>query len=827
MKFFFKVAPIVALLAVACLGQLAPQSYSARSDNCVTGSESGCTGAPTGHAGSALSFLLRNSDTVPFADVTLGTANMSSTGTDPDFNSRLVMATDPSTGANCLGSGSWPSWNMGSAGEYDAFSQDSSLLMVHNNAGNVCILFLNPTAIHAGTCATASPACVSLTSGTVATSPIGSVGSLNTYNLAANGSWNFSRASGETNILYELENPPTKIDKVAICVNGAASPNCSAWVGPGPLLRTVYQDFTSETGSAALPLRYVPAGWTSTFVSANDGSVAFGMGGGQDWLASWTPTVNETFLFPQTNAPSGSKGFQATTVSSATGSSEPNWASSCPSTGNTCTDGGVTWTNIGNIGGQGPGFDVVGYSPSQGSWRLNTRIAKIYRGTGNSAPAGATTTNDNVGCTRAAMGGTITYPCSLPDEYTLHDLSQAQNGRYVIISPTGGEGANAPGNFNSGTLQGQKSNATWAYGVGSGTGAYSGSITYAVNDVVSNGGCYFTARTSTIGNAPPSCNPAVLTQNTQWTETEAYPLNYIFDITTTNLAPCTDYTSCGGHQAQGYTEKAYGAHFENALYSSPVVNGQLNPGTRILPTALPCDFHGSWRQNRIDDSAPIAIINTCVPAWSTAYTQSGYGEIELVKPDGSGLTYRITSDYNTGSSDFFQDQNNIGVVSYLGDLIAFGTDMMGKRGDQAYVVSGVNKTCQNPVRGMYQPSTLNSVSYQDTMMVLSTNYIYKAVGFYSGTFPSGSYVTTGTGTEGASLPSWASVCGTLNSYCTTDGTNNPATGQPSDGNVLWQNTGENSCRSDVVIVDALSATGISTVPAKAAVIFAKNSGGKK
>ena len=543
--------------------------YLARTDNCVTGSESGCfAGKTTGESGSALSFLLRNSDSVPFADITSGNSNVNSTGSDPDFGAYLVMATDESTGANCLGSSVWPSWNMGSSGEYDAFSTDSSLLMVHNNAGNTCILFLNPVAIHAKTCATTSPACVSLTSGTVATSSIGSTGSLSTYNLAAGGSWNFSRIPAETNVLYELENPPTRIDRVVICANGASSPNCSGWTGPGPLLRTVYQDFTSETGSGALPLRYVPAGWTSTFVTANDGAVAYGMGGGQDWLAAWTPTINETFLYPQINAASGSKGDQVTAVTGATSSVEPVWSNAttatppgCPNQGDSCTDGGVTLTNIGNIGGQGPGFDVVGYSPSQGSWRLNTRIAKIYRGTGNSTPAGTATTNDNIACTRAANGGAITYPCSLPDEYTLHDLSQAANGRYVIISPTGGEGANAPGNWNSGTLSGQMSNALWSYGLGAGNGVWSTSITYAAHDVVvyGNPSFYYTAT----ANVTEGCAP---TSTICWTQSEAYPLDYYFDITTTNLAPCTDYVHCNGHQAQGYTQKVYGAHYTSALY---------------------------------------------------------------------------------------------------------------------------------------------------------------------------------------------------------------------------------------------------------------------
>jgi hypothetical protein len=838
-------------------------AYLARTDNCVSGGESGClVGTTTGETGSALSFLLRNSDSVPFADITSGNANINSTGSDPDFNSYLVMATDESTGTSCLGSAGWPSWNMGSAGEWDAFSTDSSLLLVHNNSGNACLLFLNPAAIHAKTCATASPACVSLTSGTVANSPIGSVGAVNTYNLASGGSWNFSRVPGETNVLYELENPPTTIDRVVICANGASSPNCSSWTGPGPLLRTVYQDFTSETGTAALPPRYAWAGWTSEFVTANDGSVAYGMGGGQDWITSWTPTVNETFLYPQTNAPVGSKGYQATAVTGPTGGSEPIWSNAttatppgCPNAGETCSDGGVTWTNIGNIGGQGPGFDVVGYSPSQGSWRLNTRIGKIYRGTGNSVPAGPVTTNDNIACTRAANGGAITYPCALPDQYTLHDLSQAQNGRYVIMSPTGASGPNSSANWNWGTLSGQISSAIWSYGVGGGNGVWDPGINYTAHDVVvyGNPAFYYTANTTVASgqNAPPS--------NTNWTQTEGYPLDYYFDITTTNLAPCTDYLHCGGHQAQGYTEKVYGAKYRSALYSDPVINGSLNPDTVMLPNPLPCDFHGTWREGGTQDIAPIGIINTCVPAWPLAYTASCYGEICAVKSDGSGLTYRFAHDDNTGSSPFFQDQNNIGVISYLGDLIAWGTDMMGTRGDQ----SSANAVCTNKARGMYSPTagmalTINS-GVGDSLFPVTANagmYIYQTTiaGTTSGSAPVAgwgqigpviitqvaasstmatyTYTTTGSnlvagGTiivsgltnsqfngSGSPAGTGMTIASATSSQFTIAGTYSPigtttdnGTGYTTQawGAATIQNIGSNSCRSDIVIVDLLSA----------------------
>lgn len=433
------------------------------------------------------------------------------------------------------------------------------------------------------------------------------------------------------------------------------------------------------------------------------------------------------------------------------------------------------------------------YGDIQGLARPHSgQNAGAYQGLVGSAQL---TTKDGIECTKIT-GGTCSGASTvqLPDKFTLHDLSITRSGEYVIASPTGGEAANPSGNWNSGTLSGQVSNAVWtgSASLNINNGVWSPTATYSYHDVVvyaPNGypGNFYTATSSvTVGCVP--------TNTTCWTQTEAYPLDYYYSANSLSVSPCTDFLNCNGHQAQGYAGKVYDSHYTYAVYSDPVINGLFNPGTNMLPSGLPCDFHGSWNQAGTTDSTPIGIVNTCVPAWPSGYAKAGYGEIEAVKPDGSGTTYRFAHDYNTGSSPYFSDQNNIGVISYLGDLIAFGTDMMGTRGDD----NSSNAVCANPVRGMYQPSTLNTVNYQDTMLVLSTNYVYQGAGFWNGS----SYITTGTGTEGSSLPNWAAACGTMHSYCTTDGTTGTT---PLDGNVLWYNVGQNSCRSDIVIVDTLSA----------------------
>ncbi len=526
----------------------APLTYSARTDNCVTGSESGCiSGTTTGESGSALSFLLRTTDAAPFPDVSTGNANMNSTATDPDFGAYLVMATDGSTASANEGSASpWAaSWDMGSAGEWDAFSLDSSMLMVGNNSGNWAVLYLNPTSIHNKTCATIP--CVT-------NSGVGTNGTKagDTYHLASNGSYSFSRVPGETNIIYEYYNPvatQVQVNKVAVCQNGTSSPNCAGWTGPGPLYRTTYKDFSYATGTQVLPANYYTAGATSTFTTANDGSVAIGIGGGVDWQASWVPAVS-TILFPQ--AGNTNKGWQAIAVTGPTSSTEPTW-SGCQTTiyVTTCSDGGVTWEYIGNVGSsQGSYFDIIGYHPGTGSYHLDTRTGIINRGTDSSAPAGAATTNDAIACTRYANGGTVTYPCPLPDVYTLHDFSQSMNGRYVIIAPDGAEGANASGNWDWGTLSGQTSNKVWE-------GAWSATQSYSKNQVVSNNGYFYsvTATTAPAGNAPPT--PPTLS-NSYWAQSEAWPAVYYWDVTGTLISPCTDYLNCNGHTAQGYIAQYWG-----------------------------------------------------------------------------------------------------------------------------------------------------------------------------------------------------------------------------------------------------------------------------
>lgn len=105
---------------------------------------------------------------------------------------------------------------------------------MHNSGGGATILYINPAAIHSHSC-TAAPAsdCV-IESGVYAGSGAG--------NLAAGGSFSFSRVPSETNILYELANPPTQINRITIC-RYASDPG-RVGQAANTIIREPYIDFT-------------------------------------------------------------------------------------------------------------------------------------------------------------------------------------------------------------------------------------------------------------------------------------------------------------------------------------------------------------------------------------------------------------------------------------------------------------------------------------------------------------------------------------------------------------------------------------------------------
>ena len=137
----------------------APLTYSARTDTCETGVESGCVANPlcqscTG-TGQPLTYLARTTDAPPKPGPGSGTNGQYLNGintiiTDPDFGTQMVRATDyslsNSTTYPCGAGGNiGMSFNVGSFGGLHLWSSDSSKLLINNTGGWNSILAFSPT----------------------------------------------------------------------------------------------------------------------------------------------------------------------------------------------------------------------------------------------------------------------------------------------------------------------------------------------------------------------------------------------------------------------------------------------------------------------------------------------------------------------------------------------------------------------------------------------------------------------------------------------------------------------------------------------------------
>lgn len=775
-----------------------PLTYSARTDNCVTGAESGCIGGKTtGEAGSAMSFLGRATDTVPsgFGETTISSgscpsgitptsypascvAPINATATDPDFGAYMVIVSDDSLNTDAT---PWDtSWGVGSAGG-PRFSPNETLLVAIGSNGNLTLLNFDPVSFHAKTCATSL--CVSKTGIFVASSGHG-----NSTHFANNASIAPSLNPAEPTTFYEQDN--LLVNKLVV-TSSVSSP------GTATMVRTAYADFVNGSGGYGPVLPPITVGantsnyqvnWSGIAQPSSNGSIGFALGGGYDWLPSWTPADvvgNTIFIYPLTGN-SGHHGFQATSITGATGSSEPTWSSCSP----TCTDGGVTWTDIGGLTGQGPGFDIVQYSPL-GYSRINTRLGEIYRGSGNSAPAGLLTTNDPIACTRATgapcPGGTTV---NLPDEFTLHDASQGKNNTYFSIAPTtNNQASNPPGNWNSGTLTCQPDGASdvWA-GAWSSSTTYTGKQTVSYTDTSTLISAYYVATTHASNlNQIPSSGGTVNT--TYWTQQEDWCDFYSWTVNTTIVQPATAWAQASGHSGGGYLYGYHGAYYRASLPGNPSVqlsppNGPItmNPGMTLLATALPADDHPTYNQSDLQDHQPVFSAVADVPSNTIRYTAACYDEtcaFANVVTGASAKTYRFAHNYNTGCNRFFSNQDGICSISPLGDIMACGTDLWGTRnswggGSNGGVAS--NNICEA------QKATPSTLSVGDNVFPISGNagnFVYQAI-------------VAGTTNGGDPVGGW---CQTLN--CTASWT--------TSGPATVEAIGVNSGRGDMVAIDLLSA----------------------
>jgi hypothetical protein len=605
-----------------------PLTYAARTDNCVTGAETGCVaGRTTGQAGSALSFLGQTGDPMPFGN--LDPANTAYA--DPDFNSYMVMATQ----AGSCGFSTVVAWTV-SDGGYNAFSPDSSLLVIPTSGNAWCMFYIDTARFHAKTCSPSNP-CITYTGIKTGASDSGSgcawsgkptgteTGCTVMQTLAVFG---FSSSPSTCTGLLELTSDNITVN--CLTFNPPADKHTTGWT----FTRTPYADPVS---GGVVPATFSSdSPWSgATITSKKDGSIGYVTGGAGDWVSGGTygtATQNDEFVYPRLNNVGG-YAYQATFCGAlcSAGTSEPNpWNQTV---GGTSSDSVLTWTNIGKLGGQGPGFDVLNYIPGVGWSRLNTRLGVVFRGLGNSDPAGTLVTDNPAACYN--LYGSATTPCALTDENTIHD------GSGFNWTPTGGGGAPASGFSGSdknqaGTQQALPHNYYWS------------------------------SRTTTV-------RPCIL-----WTNGVS--------------------GNCDAHAIGGSNGLWKGGSFYYHLYAAPnctsagvpsatcTALGSANPGTKLFNTGFNWDQHGANNAANSTDTNPPRMFMTDVPAQGRLANSgypghvAGYQELDAIATDGTQKLYRIMHNYNTGSSKFFSVQNNEGTNSSDGTFAAIQTDVMGTRG---------------------------------------------------------------------------------------------------------------------------------------------------
>ena len=663
---------------------------------------------------------------------------------DPDFNSYQVMLTSGTWG-NSIGFGSVPTQTFNEqAGEWDPFSQDNSLLLVANNQGDYALMALDVALIHAKGCAPQQPSPAPNTTcavwaGISTGSASGDGCTQGAYGtgctlLNGNGEFSFSRSARQARVIYELmgngSGALVQVNQLLVsCPSGApgtwGTNTCS-------FTRTPYVNFTSDYADPAhstYPTKcsVVASGFTSNspwmgaFSVANDGTVGYAAGGAGDRQAETAYGNNnqvDAFIYPLTNN-AGKNAYQATTPGT-TGTTEPNWGAStagCPAAGNTCADGTVTWTNIGKIGGQGPGFDLVYYSPSLGCRRFNSLTGYIYNGNHYTGPAGP-------GQMQTDSVPALFNSCLNQFDSCTGNVCKPPSGSYANYTTTGSPGGMCPS-----CTQGQ---IGYCQNV-----AEAGIAPLTDEGTLHDGGIransrYFTWTPS--GTSFVAQTESCRNSGNAYQEEVCY--NYAWDVTTNIARPEHTWVNWNGadvngqsdgHEISGYTGNWKGGfsqfhnysepNFPNAadfgsslncysvsgsqLSDSPCSIGSVFSGAPLLVqqrntavTGAPWDEHGANRVSNSTDTVPVLLFNTAVPAMGRAgggYPGSlpGYNEITGMATQpvaGCSSTiatycqYRFAHNWGTGSVTQFNGQNEQGMNSQDGTFAAVASDVMGSRG---------------------------------------------------------------------------------------------------------------------------------------------------
>ena len=566
---------------------VAPLTYSARTDTCETGLESGCSGLGLSFLGcntwangtytpvntTAGGCPVTNGGTAPNIGGLYGAGNII---TEPSFNSRVVRATDYSTtSASCLGT----VYQIGTAGG-SWWAADASKFTVQPQNGVQCVFAFSANSAL----------------GVAVTSIGGQSGAACTDNCqafvtGASTTWSHINPS----LLWEIING--RINQLTICdatyLAGSYPSSCvpptfahaSTWVFHRAPVFTFLTGCSG--GPCGLPSDFVP-NWTGTVgVSDDDTSITLVLSDdGQDTPQNSAGAAIDCFVNQPPSPISGSSNYgpifvvnwtlgTASTVAkglsigtngwrvfntcglSGAGAIGPNitgnWGDTGAPTDGTCSGGGCTsevpaQQSVGTSGGS----DILDHV-----WMHETssRPNSIYAGLGSAG------TNPTLSTTGTCTSGSaiLTQPATPPNPFLA-----AWVGLSISASGCGPAGAKLSTTILSWQSATQVTLATSASTTVTGT--------------------------ATIILTPPgSCSGTFCGDS-----------NMFWEIATTNNRACAAL-GCEGHSITGYLNEYVGHNYSAYNYHNYNATTALE---RLLANPLPVDDHGTYHNGNSIDQQP-------------------------------------------------------------------------------------------------------------------------------------------------------------------------------------------------------------------------------
>jgi|CZLA01.1.fsa_nt_gi hypothetical protein len=370
-----------------------PLTYAARTDNCETGSESGCIlGTSVGQQGATLSYLGRAGDTLPSLGGLSGAGDGSAhCVTDPDFGAVICRLTDY-THFSSAGL----SFNLGSDGEQHRFSADSppSFLLAGTGGGANALIGLTYSGSGSSTAVTSM-----LTALYGAQLPAsGYVFSMQTANVL----WEL--VQGQYTPAGAVNSPPTpcssgtgceyvdQINKLILGCTSGTIPLCAG--GSLVVSRTKVFDFNCEGAGC-------PASSANQNVS---GGHNIGTDSPNCLPANWDATWNGSFMVSDDDT-------------SVTVAFSDNGQGGQPGTGS-CTKGSSAGSCLGAV-------YLANFTFGNGCRALNTHTMSA---TGGYGPTGAMINSQPNVITGIANQ-------VLPDTFDMHDGNQLPDPSYAVFVP--------------------------------------------------------------------------------------------------------------------------------------------------------------------------------------------------------------------------------------------------------------------------------------------------------------------------------------------------------------------------------------------------------